>query len=234
MILRSRSTWDTQWVQDNPEHQSATYSQNKKQEEGWGCGSVAKYLPSIHEILESVPSTTKTKSSTGYHSDSHYVTRRGLIWAERTQNVVNVGYVLSIVPSTNSEVGTVLPTLLIWLCWAFKAVIECWAQKKNLHVVCDSSNAFQGLRESCFYSTFSSSLCQGGPEYEVGIYNSLLIKKSRHQSQVSWGNHSVRRAKKIMKCSASRQASGPCDSVSREAQVLLWLSCEYGPECPVS
>lgn len=95
MILRSRSTWDTQWVQDNPEHQNATYSQNKKQEEGWWCGSVAKYLPSMHEILESVPSTTKTKHSTGHHSDSHYVTRRGPIWAERTQNVVNVGYVCS-------------------------------------------------------------------------------------------------------------------------------------------
>lgn len=110
-------------------------------------------------------------------------------------------------------------TLLIWLCWAFKrqGLNAESKKKKNLHVVCDSSNAFQGSRESRFYSTFSSSLCQGGPEYKVGIYNSLLIQKSRHQSQVSWGNHSVRRAKKIMKCSASRRASGPCDSVSREA-----------------
>lgn len=58
-------------------------------------------------------------------------------------------------------------------------------QINNLHVVCDPSNAFQGSRESRFSSTFSFRLCQGGPEYEVGIYNSLLIQKSRHQSQVS-------------------------------------------------
>ena len=59
-------------------------------------------------------------------------------------------------------------------------------------MVCDPSNAFQGSRESRFSSTFSFRLCQGGPEYEVGIYNSLLIQKSRHQSQVSRGNRSVR------------------------------------------
>lgn len=51
---------------------------------------------------------------------------------------------------------------------------------------------FQGSRESGFYYTCFSSRWTEALNTEIGIYSSLLIQKSRRQSQVSRGNHKFR------------------------------------------